>query len=409
MRSINIAVIGGGAAGFFCAVNAARLNPDSKVTIYEQSSKLLSKVKISGGGRCNVTHNCFDNIELSKSYPRGERELRSAFSRFNVKDTIEWFKNRGVELKTEDDGRMFPVTDNSQTIIDCLLNEAEKYNVKIKKESKIVSVQKEEEGFSLYFISNEKVFCDKLVIAAGGHPNSSSYEWIKKLGHTIVSPVPSLFTFNVPDNSIINLPGVSVPEANIKVLGTKLTNKGPLLITHWGFSGPAILKLSAIGAEKLHELNYSFKVSINWLGNISEDEMRTMLTNIKSSQHNKNILAGREIDLPKRLWEHLILKVEIGESMKWADVPQKSLNKLAAALTGDIYEVKGKTTFKEEFVTCGGVALNEIDFKTMESRKCKGLYFAGEVLNIDGITGGFNFQNAWTTGRIAANAMSSHL
>lgn len=402
--SKQIIIIGGGAAGFFCAVNCARLDPKAKVIILERSSKLLAKVRVSGGGRCNVTHHCFDNSELVKSYPRGGKELRSSFDRFSVLQTIEWFGDRGVKLKTEEDGRMFPVTDSSETIINCLIEEAHRYNVEIHTNCSVEKIvhHTPSNNFTLTFANGETLDCDKLVIATGGSPKESGYDWLRQLGHSIEKPVPSLFTFKIPDKKLIALMGVSVPEAKIKIADSKLENTGPSLVTHWGLSGPAVLKLSAWGAKLLNERNYNFTIRVSWLPNINEEKLRTELDNIRKEHSAKMIFNTKPFDLPKRLWDYLLYKAEIAHELRWADMPNKKLNVLINLLINDEYKVSGKTTFKEEFVTCGGINLKEVDFKTMQSRIVPNLYFAGEVLNIDGITGGFNFQNAWTTGWLAA-------
>lgn len=401
---MEVIVIGGGAAGFFAAINAAALDPTNKVTVIEKSNKLLSKVLISGGGRCNVTHACFDNAALIKNYPRGEKELRNAFSKFTTTDTIEWFKKHGVSLKAEEDGRMFPVSNSSQTIATCLLQEAQRLGVKIRTQITIKEIVKASPGFVLK-TDGENIACDKLVIATGGNSKSEAYEWLRKIGHTIVPPVPSLFTFNIPNNDITDLMGISVPLAKIKIQGTKLETQGPLLITHWGLSGPAVLKGSAWGARILNELGYDFKVHIDWLCKYKEDDLREELLFQKENLAPKQVLNTNPLELPKRLWEYFVEKAGIDGTMRWADVNKKQINALVQILIRDEYHVKGKTTFKEEFVTCGGISLKEIDFAKMESKKVPGLYFAGEVLDIDGITGGFNFQSAWTTGWIAAHSI----
>lgn len=403
MESKRIIVIGGGAAGFFSAINAAQINPDNTVILLEKSSKLLSKVRVSGGGRCNVTHSCFDNSLLVKNYPRGEKELRNAFSRFSTTDTINWFKQRGVELKTEADGRMFPVTDNSETIINCLMQEAEKSNVKIKLNVDIQEIIKNENGAFTLKANGGGIFeCDKLIIASGGNPKTEAYDWLRKLGHTVIKPVPSLFTFNIPNNPITQLMGVSVPHAKVRVSGTKLETEGPLLITHWGMSGPSILKTSAWGARQLSDLNYNFTAVITWLPKHTEEKIRIVFANQREENPAKTILANCPVELPKRLWEYLIMKANISETTRWADMTKKSANLLSHSLVNDEYKVMGKTTFKEEFVTCGGIHLKEIDFATMQSKIVPNLYFAGEVIDVDGITGGFNFQNAWSSGWICA-------
>lgn len=396
----HIIVIGGGAAGFFAAVNAAEFHPSARVTILEKSNKLLQKVLISGGGRCNVTHACFENGQLVKNYPRGEKELRGAFSKFTTTDTIEWFKKHKVVLKTEDDGRMFPITDNSETIADCLLDNAKKLGVEIKLQVHLKEIIPGE-TFTL-ITDKDELHCDKLIIATGGNPNSAGYEWLRKLGHTIIPPVPSLFTFNINDRELNKLMGLSVPRAKVKVVNTKLQSEGPLLITHWGLSGPAVLKASAWGARTLNELHYDFTVQIDWLNKYKEEELREELLFQKENHASKQIINTNPFEFPKRLWEFFLRKAEVKDNTRWADVSKKQLSALLQVLIRDEYVVKGKTSFKEEFVTCGGISLKEVDFATMQSKKVPHLYFAGEILDIDGITGGFNFQSAWTTAWIAA-------
>ena len=403
----NIVIIGGGAAGFFCAVNVARLDPGAHVILLEKSNKLLAKVRVSGGGRCNVTHHCFENSELVQNYPRGQKELLGAFNRFSVKETIDWFESRGVKLKTEEDGRMFPVTNSSETIIYCLIEEARKYNVAIYTNSAVTKIDViPGKPFQLTLANNETLSCDKLLVASGGHPKESSYEWLQQLGHTIESPIPSLFTFNIHNKRLTELMGVSVPQAKIKIIGSKFEYQGPLLITHWGMSGPAVLKLSSWGAKLLNELNYDFTIHVNWLPKLNEEKLRIEFDSVRKENSAKLVFNTRPFDLPKRLWDYQLYKAEVTNELRWADMPKKKLNILINSLINDEYKVSGKTTFKEEFVTCGGINLKEIDFKTMQSLKIPNLYFAGEVLNIDGITGGFNFQSAWTTGWLAAKDMS---
>jgi predicted Rossmann fold flavoprotein len=402
-KRLRISVIGGGAAGFFAAINIAIQNPEAQISLLEKSSKLLSKVRVSGGGRCNVTHACFENGILVKQYPRGEKELRNLFSRFSTSDTIKWFEERGVHLKTEDDGRMFPSTDSSETIIACLMKEAEKLGVRIKMNTDIVSIKKEEDGsFVLAERNGGEILSDKVLIASGGNPKNEAYSWIRELGHTVVPPVPSLFTFNIPGNTITNLMGVSVPQARVKINGTKLETEGPLLITHWGLSGPAILKASAWGARILFDRNYEFTVNVTWLPKLNEEKLRIILRDHKDEHAARSIQNSVPVELPRRLWEFLVHKSGLDTEMRWADLSKKSMNVLVQHLIADEYQVSGKTTFKEEFVTCGGVSLREIDFATMESKIVRGLYFAGEVMDIDGITGGFNFQNAWSSAWVAA-------
>lgn len=402
----HLIVIGGGAAGFFCAVNAVRMNSSLKVTIIEKTNKLLSKVKVSGGGRCNVTHHCFEINELIKRYPRGQNFLKKAFHWFSTKDTIEWFEERGVKLKTEADGRMFPVTDSSQTIIDCLMREANRYGVEIKMGLEITNISKEQDAFQLVTSNSQLLTANFLCIASGGYPKSLQFQWLKKLGHTIEEPVPSLFTFNMPNNPITQLMGVSVEQAQVKIVGSKLNNQGSLLITHWGMSGPAILKLSAYGARELAENNYHFRILVNWLVNFNEQTLKDEWAILRQQYAPNKIYSRNPFGLPNRFWLFLLNDCGIKEDARWADITSKQQNQLVRNLTAHEFEVKGKTTFKEEFVTCGGIKLNEIDANTMQSRVVPSIFFAGEVMDIDGITGGFNFQNAWTTGFIAAKAIA---
>lgn len=398
---MKVAVIGGGAAGFFSAISVKHHHPDAEVTIYEKSDKLLSKVRISGGGRCNVTHHCFKIHELVKFYPRGEKPLKKAFGIFSPTDTIKWFNARGIELKTESDGRMFPTTDSSQTIIDCLMKEVHNSGIGIKTKSAIKLLKETKEGIELGFRNGESKLVDKVIVATGGSPRLQGFKWLTDLGHEIEEPVPSLFTFNMPQESITELMGVVANPVSVKIMGSKLKSEGPLLITHWGMSGPAILKLSSFGARELNEMNYEFKALINWTGELSEQEIRNVLKGVVSEHGKKRIYNVNPFELPGRLWEFLIQKVEVGEDMIWQNMGKKNINRMVHILMNDEYSVSGKTTFKEEFVTCGGISLQDIDIKTMQSKKVPNLYFAGEVLDIDGITGGFNFQAAWTTGFIA--------
>jgi predicted Rossmann fold flavoprotein len=400
-QPLQVAVIGGGAAGFFAAISVKEHHPQAKVTIYEKSNKLLSKVRISGGGRCNVTHHCFDIRELVKNYPRGERPLKKAFGIFSTTDTIQWFEERGVELKTESDGRMFPVTDDSETIINCLMNETRKLGIGIKTKSNIKKLKQTETGYELGFHRGGRVESDKVIVATGGSPRVSGFEWLRALGHEIEEPVPSLFTFNMPEEPIKELMGVVADPVSVKIMGSKLQSDGPLLITHWGMSGPAILKLSAFGARELSDKEYEFTVLVNWTGEKTEQEVRETLKAVVGDHGLKKITNVNPFQLPGRLWEFLIGKLEFGENMIWQNLGKKNINRLVHLLTNDEYQVQGKTTFKEEFVTCGGISLYDVDMKTMQSRKSPNLYFAGEVLDIDGVTGGFNFQAAWTTGYIA--------
>ena len=404
--SKNLIVIGGGAAGFFCAVNAARLNPKLQVTILEKSGKLLSKVKVSGGGRCNVTHACFEIAEMAKRYPRGGNFVKKLFHTFFTTGTIEWFKSRGVVLKTEPDGRMFPATNSSQTIIDCLLLEAAKYNVVIQMNCDVKSVVKEESGFSLQTSQGKILNADYLCIATGGLHKSEMYNWLKALGHTIAEPVPSLFTFNMPSHPITSLMGVTVTDAVVKISGSKLQQQGPVLITHWGLSGPCILKLSAYGARELAQRNWQFQITVNWLPQSNENQLREAFQRLRFEIASQKMSHKNPLNLPRRLWEFLLHQSLINDETRWADLPAKQQNLLVQNLINYRCEVKGKTTFKEEFVTAGGITVSEINADAMMSKLIPNLYFAGEVIDVDGITGGYNFQNAWSTGFVAANSIA---
>ena len=398
--SLRVAILGGGAAGFFAAFSVKEHHKDAQVVIFEKSNKILAKVKISGGGRCNVTNACFSASQLSKFYPRGEKEMKKAFSVFQAKDTVEWFEKRGVSLKAESDNRMFPITDDSQTIIDCFLEEAKLKNIQLLKLNPISKITPEKTGYTLHHNETREHF-DKVIIATGGSPKESGTYWLRQLGLSISPPVPSLFTFNIPGDQVKTLMGLVVENATVRIQGTKLKYSGPVLITHWGMSGPAVLKLSAWGAKLLAEKKYQFKIQINWLSIKSEEEAHDILKKADASIRAKKIMNANPFGLPNRMWAFLLQKVKINPDMKWFDLSKKSLNQLLNTLLNDIYEVSGKTTFKEEFVTCGGVKLSEIDMTSMESKALKNLYFAGEVMDVDGITGGFNFQAAWTTGYIA--------
>lgn len=397
-----LVVIGGGAAGFFCAVNAARLDPTLNVILLEKSAKLLSKVRISGGGRCNLTHACFDREEMSRNYPRGQRFVKKAFHRFFTTDTIQWFEERGVALKKEADGRMFPVSDSSESIINCLLRELNKYKVEVRMNADVIRLEKKDGIFSLYLSNGKSIEADLVCVAAGGYPKSAMFNWLTETGHTIEPPVPSLFTFNIPDHPVTGLMGVSVPAATVKISGSKLEETGPLLITHWGLSGPAVLKLSAKGARELAERNYHFTIIVNWLPGQQDQALALQLREIRQELAGQKISLRNPFNLPQRLWELLLDLSGISNDLRWADLPAKAQNKLVNSLVQCSFEVKGKTTFKEEFVTAGGISLQQIDVNTMQSKLVPGLYFAGEIMDVDGVTGGFNFQHAWTSGFIAA-------
>lgn len=400
----NIAIIGGGAAGFFAAMRVKEVYPNSQVTIYEKSDKILSKVKVSGGGRCNVCNAVSQPDELCKNYPRGEKQLRKAFGFFSCNDTIAWFKQRGVELVVQEDNCVFPKSQNSQTIIDCFLKVCLDKEIIIHTKHELTSLNKNDDGtFQLTFNHEKNICADKVIVTTGGYNKKEKFNWLAATGHKIIDPVPSLFTFNMPNEAIRQLMGLVVENAQATLPGTKLKSTGPLLITHWGMSGPAILKLSAFGARILAEKNYQFIVLINWAGNLKEDELRVALHKHFTQGQNKLIRNWRYSAIPQRLWEFLLDKINIPRDKNCAALGAKELNKLLAIITADAYQVSGKTTFKEEFVTCGGVDLSEVSFRTMQSKKLTGLYFAGEVLDIDGITGGFNFQAAWTTGYLAGS------
>jgi predicted Rossmann fold flavoprotein len=400
-------VIGGGAAGFFCAVNAARLNRSLQVIILEKTDKLLAKVKVSGGGRCNTTHDCKEVPALIGKYPRGNHFLKKTFYQFAVDQTIEWFEERGVALHTEADGRMFPTTNTSQTIINCLLKEADKYGVEIRVKVEAKSIERKDQQFLINTTNGECLYADFLCIATGGYPKEYMFDWIKATGHTIMSPVPSLFTFNMPNHPITKLMGVSVPHAIVKVAGSKLKEEGPVLITHWGLSGPAILKLSAWGARELADKNYHFSILVNWLGTTTEQALREEWNDYRLLYAAQKMSSRNPFDLPNRLWIYFLESASISEATNWADLKSAQQQQLIQLLVAHPFNVKGKTTFKEEFVTCGGVSLQDIDPHSMMSKKAANLFFAGEVMDVDGITGGFNFQNAWTSGWIVAKTIAT--
>jgi predicted Rossmann fold flavoprotein len=398
-----IIIIGGGAAGFFAAINAAELHPGLRIIILEKSNKLLGKVRISGGGRCNVTNHCFEVNDLLKNYPRGSKELKQVFSRFNVSDTIAWFKKHGVELKAENDNRMFPVTDNSETIIECFMFHAKKYDIEIKMQEEVLELHSQADGAINVITSKTNYMAKAVICSSGGHNQLKNYNFIQKTGHTIDELIPSLFTINLPNEKIKKLMGLSVRHATVKVEGTKHNYTGPVLITHWGLSGPAVLKLSAFAAKDFFDMDYKANIHVNWTGDLNEEEVKKVFGRFLSTR--TQIINSPLFEIPKRLWEFLLMKSEIDPEKPWIELGKKQQNKLAQLLTKDVYNMHGKTTFKEEFVTSGGVNLKEIDFKTMQSKIMKNLYFCGEVLNIDGITGGFNFQNAWSTAFIAASSL----
>mgnify|MGYP003864620217 CR=1 FL=1 len=414
-------IAGGGAAGFFAAIACAEADPDCVVTLYEATAHPLAKVKVSGGGRCNVTHACFEPRELVQRYPRGGRELLGAFHRWQPRDTVGWFESRGVPLKTEEDGRMFPVTDSSQTIVDCLQGAAEKAGVRVVLRTGLKQVERVDPNalgsaqnalgsarstFRVTLTTGETVACDRLMLATGGNKSNAGLAIAAQLGHTIEPPVPSLFTFHSDDPRLKELSGVSVPEATTAVRGTALKERGPLLITHWGLSGPAVLKLSAWGARILHDCGYRFTLTVNWAPGFNPETLRAELERAKAANPKKQLGTWCPVGLPLRLWEKLLPAAGLKSETTWAVLSGAALRALAAQVGEGEFAVTGKSLFKEEFVTCGGVRLAEIDFKTMESRLVPGLHFAGEVIDVDGITGGFNFQAAWTGGWLAGQAMA---
>ena len=420
----DVLIVGGGAAGFYAAIHAAEADANLKIGILERGKEVLAKVKVSGGGRCNVTHAEFNPNELVKNYPRGEKELLGPFHTYCSGDTVAFFEDRGVPLKIEEDGRMFPISNSSQDIIDCFLKETARLGIQVLKHSSVVNILPDEiEHKKVWQVTSIKkvYYCEKLLVASGSNPKI--WKMLEKLGHSIEPPVPSLFTFNIKDDRIKGIPGLST-EACVEVLPNKmyqpkisiqlrsqvvekalLVAEGPLLITHWGMSGPAILKLSAWGANLLNELNYKFRIRINWLPDYHPQSIIDLLFEIKEVEAKRTVLRTKAVDIPRRLWTNLVRASGIPEDMKWADTTRPLLQNLADQLTQAEFNVDGKSTFKEEFVTAGGVTLKEINFKTFESKLHSNLFFAGEVVNVDAITGGFNFQNAWTGGYIAAQGI----
>lgn len=400
MAKKQIAIIGGGAAGVFCAIQLAE-RLDGIVTIYEKSNELLKKVKISGGGRCNVTHRYISQAQFSKNYPRGAKLLKQNFDIFSAKDMYEWLVAKAVKLKTEADGRVFPVTDNSQTIIDCFIKELSKHNVNVLFEYELTRIEKEENRFKLFF-NKEIIYTDFLVIATGGAQKSRELEIFKSCRIKTIDPVPSLFTFKINEKELTELMGLSIQDVMVRIVGTDLKEQGPVLITHWGLSGPGILKLSAWGAFVLSKLNYRFQVAINWAGECSEEEIKREIEAIVGKNGQAKVSNRKLEKFPQRFWDYLLWKAEIELDKRWSQLSKKNMNKLVQLLVNSVYEVNGKTTFKEEFVTAGGIDLEDLNKRTMESKQISNLYFIGEVTNIDGITGGFNFQNAWTSAIVCA-------
>ncbi|TDN95654.1 hypothetical protein DET49_101253 [Salegentibacter sp. 24] len=406
MQNFDIIIIGGGAAGFFTAINAAELNPELKICILERGKEVLTKVKVSGGGRCNVGHAEFLPRELSANYPRGEKELLGPFHKFMSGDTMQWFEKRGIALKVEDDGRIFPVSDDSQSIINCFIRDTEKFKIQVLKSHAVQTFQREEDFWKVK-TSKGDFLAAKIMLATGSNPKMWSI--LKKLGHKIIDPVPSLFTFNIKDQRIKDLPGIAT-EAVVRINSNTidLESNGPLLVTHWGMSGPSILKLSAWGARELQKLNYQFEILVSWLPGVTFENVLNQLKELKTNFAKQQVLKNAQFDLPKRLWQSLAVASGISDGMTWADLNKNQLHNLSSQLTESVFQVNGKSTFKEEFVTAGGVDLKEVNFQTFESKFHKNLFFAGEILNIDAITGGFNFQNAWTGGFLAAKALSEN-
>ena len=410
MENKKVVIVGGGAAGFFCAIQIAALHPNWEIIILEKSTKLLSKVKVSGGGRCNVTHACPDIELLLKKYPRGERFLKKAFYQFATKNTIEWFKNNGIELHTEKDGRMFPTTNSSDTIIDCFLRKIHQYNIQVLTQHEVVDlkrndnnvVSKKQKEFTIQLQGRADMQADAICLATGGMLKSDRLSWLTNFGHSIVAPVPSLFTFNTVDKKITTLMGVAVDKASIQWKGNKNIETGPLLITHWGISGPAAIKLSAWCARAMAATNYEGAIQINWTPNFNESTLKMEWINFRMDFGKREMGSKNPFDLPQRLWHFLLQEAGIAMNTKWADLKSANQQQLIQLLTRYTLDIKGKTTFKEEFVTCGGVDLKDIDAQTMESKLVPGLHFAGEMMDVDGITGGFNFQHAWTSGWLAA-------
>ena len=414
-----IVVVGAGAAGLFAAITCAEAASDLDISVVEAGREPLTKVRISGGGRCNVTHACFDPALLVNHYPRGSRALRGAFTRFQPRDTVQWFQQRGVELKTEADGRMFPTTDDSGTIIDCLLGEAQRLGIRLLTRAPVQTIERQGNRFRVFIKGRGNsstggrspaiLMADRVLLATGSSP--AGLRLAKSLGHSLVPSVPSLFTFNIKDPALHDLAGVSVDSVHLtlRVEGEKpLHQSGPLLITHWGMSGPAVLKLSAYGAVGLHQQRYQAQLQVNWIPALGQDDIRALLLEIKQTQGKRLVLNTCPVAVPRRLWQYLVLhRVGLAATLTWANLPKKSLQHLVVELSQGTYAISGKGVFKDEFVTCGGVRLQDVNFKTLESRLCPGLYFAGEILDVDGVTGGFNFQNAWTTGWLAGLAMAA--
>ncbi len=400
-------VIGGGAAGVFCAVTAARLNPHLQVSIVEKTGRLLQKVKVSGGGRCNVTHACFEIAEMAARYPRGHHFVKKTFHQFFTTDTVSWFEQRGVPLKTESDGRIFPRANTSQAVIDCLQNEITQFKIQVQFHRQVQLIEPVVAGYLLHFTNGEIAACNYVMLACGGQNKLEQFDWLQNLSLQIAAPVPSLFTFNFPNHPLNQLSGISIADAIVKINGFKMPVQGPVLITHWGISGPAVLRLSAFAAIYIAEKNYQYEVVINWRSLYSETSFLQEIQRLRSNLPAKKVINGNFTELPVRLWLFLLQDAGIDELKRWADLTNSQMNKLAAAVCNFRVQANGKTTYKEEFITAGGIELSEIDANTMMCRRYPGLYFGGEVLNVDGITGGYNFQHAWTSGFIAGKNIAA--
>jgi predicted Rossmann fold flavoprotein len=401
-QQFDLIVVGGGAAGFFGAIQVAQRNPALSILIVEKTSKLLTKVKVSGGGRCNVTHHCFNPFRLADHYPRGGKALKQLFKVFQASDMVEWLTGKGVGVKVEGDGRMFPATDDSQTIIDLFLKEARTCGIRIQTNTAVLAMKEADANIELTCSGGVRFYARKTLVATGGSAKPDSYQWLKNLGHQVADPVPSLFTFNDSQKEFVDLMGVAVQSAEVKIIGTKFVSRGPVLLTHWGLSGPAVIRLSAWAAVTLKESNYEFTIHVNWTHLEKEDEVRAALVTMRSERPRVKIVSNVLFGLPSRLWSRLCMLSGIEDERIWGEASNKQINRLLENIFRCPFDIRGKTTFKEEFVTCGGIDLSEVDLKTMESRKIKNVFFAGELLNIDGETGGFNFQAAWTTAYIAA-------
>ncbi|RJR33878.1 MAG: NAD(P)/FAD-dependent oxidoreductase [Desulfobacteraceae bacterium] len=405
MKEKRLVIVGGGPAGFFCGVNAARMSPRLRVTILEKSAEILSKLKMSGGGRCNITHGSLDITEMAERYPRGKNFVKKAFHRFFVPDLIRWFQERGIRIKQEPDGRMFPSTDSSRTIIDCLTNEASRYGVQVTTKAEVSGLQL---SGGLWEVKSQtrRMEADFVCISCGGYPKAAMFSWLTDLGHTIETPVPSLFTFNIPGSGTASLMGIVVRDTTVKVIGSRMEERGPLLFTHWGMSGPVIINLSARAARELAAAKYEFGIRVNWVPALNEEELRALLQDQRAKASGRKLRNRNPFELPQRFWESMLMQSGIDPEVRWGDLPSREMSRLVGNLSSQEFKVKGKTRFKEEFVTAGGIKLGEVDVNTMMSKKRENLFFAGEVLDVDGVTGGYNLQHAWTSAFVAAADIS---